>query len=79
MLSGKREVRGVGEGVQRVKERESVGFWPGLRGGEISLKVTTNQALQPLSQYNSCWKGNRGDIGKFVGKRFKGMENYIVF
>ena len=30
MLSGQ-EARGVGEGVQHVKERESVGFWPGLR------------------------------------------------
>ena len=29
MLSGQ-EARGVGEGVQHVKERESVGFWPGL-------------------------------------------------
>ena len=29
VLSGQ-EARGVGEGVQHVKERESVGFWPGL-------------------------------------------------
>ena len=38
MLSGQ-EARGVGEGVQHVKERESVGFWPGLREAKFFHRI----------------------------------------